>query len=210
MRAPRPTLARQNAFPLALAMLIVAAEIRAETVPSATESESSEADSVGRFYAGAGIHLSESVVPFPRYLGTRGYRVWSYPTPGMSLSLDAEFQAKRFLIGGSLSLGSWVLTEPLTLFSLHAWGAIILGSGEIAPYVGGGFGALAIGQEHHTQLGPAANATVGVLFFRSRRYLRPELTLQIWLPIFDTSNTLFESQAPAFWPVALLGVRLLI
>jgi hypothetical protein len=211
MHALRPILGLLKPFPIGLAMLIAASEIRAESAPRAAESESSDADTVGRFYAGAGIHLSQSVLRYPRYMYTTQDHVRSYPNPGMSLSLDVEFQTKRFLLGLSLHLGSWVQgTEPPLLLSLHPWAAWFLGRGEIAPYIGGGFGALAMGQDEKTKLGPVANATVGVMFFRSRRYLRPELTLQIFLPLFDTSDALFSARAPAFWPVALLGVRLLI
>src|SRR5260370_28938988 len=211
MRTLRSMLARLKPFPMALAMLIAASETRAEPAPGAA-SESSDAEPSGRFYAGGGIHLSESLVPYPRYRFASGQFELSrsYPSPGISLSLDLEVQVKRSLIGGSFHMGNWGRTELPGLISLHAWLAYLLGSGEIAPYVGGGFGALLLVDGEDLRLGPAANVTVGVMFFRSRRYLRPELTLQILLPLFDTSGSMTSLRAPAFLPMALLGIRLLI
>src|SRR5262249_16938639 len=174
-------------------------------------SESSGDDRPIRIYGGPGLHVSQSLVSFPRQtsIGNFAY-VRSYPGPGMSLFFDLELQAKHFLVGAELQLGSFVQrTEPPLLWSLHGWAGYIIGSGEIAPYIGGGLGGLLIGQDENSKAGLAANVTAGVLFFRSRRVLRPERTLPFFLPTFDSSSSLFEGQAPAFWPVALLGVRLL-
>jgi hypothetical protein len=172
-------------------------------------SGSSEIEHPLRFHAGFGLHLSQSLVSYPRRTSyDQPDYVRSYPKTGGSVSLDAELELRQFLVGLALQVGTG--TEPPILVSVNAWGAFILGSGDIAPYFGGGLGPLAIGQDEKTKIGLAANATAGLLFFRSKHFPRPEITLQVFLPLFDTSNALFSAQSPSFWPVALLGIRVLI
>src|SRR5712692_9248724 len=195
-----------------LSMLLVTRSAAAQDAEAPGPFQPSDSDSSVRFHGGFGLHVYESAIPYRRWRSLAGSdTVRSYPRPGFALSLDLELQGSNYLLGVSGHFGGGASgTEPGGIASLHVWLAYILGGGDIAPYLGVGAGGLIIFHGEGGSAGLAGNATLGVLFFRSNKHFRPELTLQVFLPAFDASDHHAGIQQPTFWPIALLGFRLLI
>jgi len=155
----------------------------------------------GNFYGGLGFY---GVQPFGISL-VRGERLRA----GSAWSLYFNFESQRFLIGLEAISGHFGNDDTYSNPAfLGVRPGIILGSGETAPYASLGFGLMGYGLiGDDGKVVPGISSEVGVLFLRSRRWLRPSVVLQFNFP---TERVGYGSREHEWLSWGTLGIRLLL
>jgi hypothetical protein len=173
---------------LSAAFLLVSLRASAENIPAGNLF-----DGVG-FHGGIGLHLTQSIAP------GRG--------PGPGFSLDAQIEWKRFLIGGTLLVGSSRGGNGMVF--LGGRSAIILTDSEHAPFVGFGMGHMETGALFdNPSRGLSLNGEVGFLLFRSLKVGRLSVSLQGFFPLYDECNYGPFCPDGRWTPWASVSVRLM-
>jgi len=145
-------------------------------------------------HGGIGLHLTQAIA------AQRG--------PGIGLSVEAQLEWKRFLLGGTLFLGS--SSGGNGMIFLGGRSAIFLTDSEHAPFVGFGMGHMETGALlDNPSRGLSLNGEVGFLFFRSLRIGRLSASLQGFFPLYDECNYGNSCSDGRWTPWASISVRLM-
>ena len=136
----------------------------------------------GHFYAGLTV---ERVQPF-------GYSLITHVRlgGGSGGGLYFSYELRRFFVGLELASGSFAHDDTYSrpwLFALRP--GVILGTGNIAPYVAAGYAGMAYGAlGDDAANGTGLSSEVGLLLFRSRRSMRASVALQYNHPLHDSGT----------------------
>jgi len=114
-------------------------------------------------HGGIGLHLTQAIAP------GRG--------PGIGLSVEAQLEWKRFLLGGTLLLGS--SSGGNGMIFLGGRSAILMTDSEHAPFVSFGMGHMETGALFdNPSTGLGLTGEVGFLLFRSLKVVGLSASLQ--------------------------------
>jgi hypothetical protein len=174
----------------------------------------------GHFYVGFGASVSKPLVSDQSYVWNPPGEPGNPPGTDLALSLELAFETTHAFAGISYEGGGLLSSQPTSFKLASLRVGVILGTGNVAPYLAAGAGHMSMSlrtpYDRGTQVeasGLALTAEAGVLLFRERQFGRVALGLRLIAPQFGLHPPSFiggASQTSDRIPMLLFTTRLLL